>query len=61
MKMKQTCGLKRNAIDKYYTKESVVDNCIGYVKEHIEINEDDLIIEPSARKGSFIEGLWRTL
>jgi len=57
MKMKQNKGLKRNAIDKYYTKESVVDNCIGYVKEHIEINEDDLIIEPSAGNGSFIEGI----
>ena len=57
MKMKQTSGLKRNTIDKYYTKESVVDNCLRYVKEHIEINEDDLIIEPSAGNGSFIEGI----
>jgi len=57
MKMKQTSGLKRNVIDKYYTKKSVVDNCLGYVKEHIEINEDDLIIEPSAGNGSFIEGI----
>ena len=55
--MKQTSGLKRNTIDKYYTKESVVDNCIRYVKEHIEINEDDLIIEPSAGNGSFIDGI----
>lgn len=55
--MKQTSGLKRNAIDKYYTKESVVDNCIGYVKEHVNIDEDDLIIEPSAGNGSFIDGI----
>jgi predicted RNA methylase len=57
MKMKQSKGLKRNTIDKYYTKKCVVDDCIGYIKEHIDINEDDLIIEPSAGNGSFIEGI----
>jgi hypothetical protein len=59
--MKQTSGLKRNTIDKYYTKKCVVDNCLGYVKEHVNIDEDDLIIEPSAGNGSFIDGLRRTL
>jgi predicted RNA methylase len=55
--MKQTKGLKRNTIDKYYTKPSVVELCIGLVKQHINIAENDLIIEPSAGDGSFIQGI----
>ena len=54
---KQRKGLKRNTIDKYYTKEVVVDLCINLVKRHLEINRDDLIIEPSAGNGSFIGGI----
>ena len=54
---KQIKGLNRNTIDKYYTKESVVELCINYVKQHIQINENDLIIEPSAGNGSFITGI----
>jgi predicted RNA methylase len=53
----QKKGLKRNTIDKYYTKETVVELCLNLVKTHIEINETDLIIEPSAGNGSFIEGI----
>jgi len=51
---KQTKGLKRNTIDKYYTKETIVDQCIKLVKTNINISNDDLIIEPSAGNGSFI-------
>lgn len=54
---KQTKGLKRNTIDKYYTKDSVVELCLNNVKEYITINDNDLIIEPSAGNGSFIEGI----
>ena len=54
---KQKKGLKRNTIDKYYTKETVVQVCLNLVKTHIQINENDLIIEPSAGNGSFIEGI----
>ena len=57
MSSKQTKGLKRNIIDKYYTKDSVVDLCLNLVKTHIQINVDDLIIEPSAGNGSFITGI----
>ena len=53
--IKQTKGLKRNTIDKYYTKSSVVDSCINIIKKYINISKDDLIIEPSAGNGSFIE------
>jgi len=51
---KQIKGLKRNTIDKYYTKLNVVELCINYIKEHIDINNNDLVIEPSAGNGSFI-------
>ena len=57
MDIKQTKGLNRNTIDKYYTKHEVVKLCLNFVKKHIEINKDDLIIEPSAGNGSFIEGI----
>jgi predicted RNA methylase len=50
----QTKGLKRNTIDKYYTKPNVVNNCINLIKTHITITKDDLIIEPSAGNGAFI-------
>jgi hypothetical protein len=53
--MNQTKGLKRNTIDKYYTKKEVVKLCIKYVKKYINISNNDLLIEPSAGNGSFIE------
>ena len=57
MEPTQLKGLKRNIIDKYYTKDTVVDLCINLIKKNIEINSDDLIIEPSAGNGSFIAGI----
>jgi predicted RNA methylase len=54
---KQKKGLKRNTIDKYYTKPSIVEQCIELVKTHINISKDDLIIEPSAGNGSFIDNI----
>ena len=57
MKIKQTKGLNRNTIDKYYTKDIVVELCLNFVKKYIQINADDLIIEPSAGNGSFITGI----
>ncbi len=53
----QKKGLNRNTIDKYYTKLNIVEQCIELVKQHINISNDDLIIEPSAGNGSFIEGI----
>jgi hypothetical protein len=50
-------GLKRNTIDKYYTKPEVVEGCIEAVKQHIHISPADLIIESSAGNGAFIEGI----
>lgn len=57
MSSKQTKGLNRNTIDKYYTKDDVVELCLNFVKNYIEINPEDLIIEPSAGNGSFIKGI----
>jgi predicted RNA methylase len=57
METKQLKGLKRNTIDKYYTKISIVELCINYIKQHVNINYNDLIIEPSAGNGSFISGI----
>jgi len=53
--LKQDKGLKRNTIDKYYTKPIVVKQCIKLIKKYINITENDLIIEPSAGNGSFIK------
>ncbi len=54
---KQTKGLNRNTIDKYYTKDAVVEICINLIKKYIHFNQDDIIIEPSAGNGSFITGI----
>ena len=52
---KQLSGLKRNTIDKFYTKESVVELCVTNLKKNVNITKDDLIIEPSAGNGAFID------
>jgi len=57
METNQTKGLNRNTIDKYYTKDNIVEMCLNFVKKYIEIISDDLIIEPSAGNGSFISGI----
>lgn len=57
METKQIKGLSRNIIDKYYTKDNIVELCLNFVKKNIEINTNDLIIEPSAGNGSFIKGI----
>ena len=57
MEIKQKKGLKRDTIDKYYTKDIIVDLCLNNVKKYIKINNDDLIVETSAGNGSFIKGI----
>lgn len=54
---KPNIGLNRNTIDKFYTKKTVVDFCLNLVKKYIIIDNNDLIIEPSAGNGSFISGI----
>lgn len=67
--MSQTTGLKRNTMDKYYTKKSVVDQCLTHIKNTIDIQRYtvdntndkvevfDLVLEPSAGNGAFIDGI----
>lgn len=31
-------GLNRNTIDKYYTKDNIVDVCINFIKKYIELD-----------------------
>ena len=50
-------GLKRNIIDKFYTKSDVASSCITLIKQHVSMNETDLIVEPSAGNGAFIDGI----
>ena len=58
MSNSQTTGLNRNIIDKYYTNDNAVNLCLSLIKENIVIDKDkDLIIEPSAGNGSFINGI----
>lgn len=57
MEIKQLKGLKRNTIDKYYTKISIVELCINFIGQNVNIDSNDLIIEPSAGNGSFISGI----
>jgi len=57
MNQAQTKGLKRNIIDKFYTKPEIATHCLQYLKDHIQIGENDIIIEPSAGNGSFISGI----
>ena len=57
METKQTKGLNRNTLDKYYTKDIVVELCLNLFKKYIKLNNNDLIIEPSAGNGSFIKGI----
>jgi hypothetical protein len=53
--MNQTTGLKRTTIDKYYTKPEIVELCIYHIKAYVSIQPTDLIIEPSAGGGAFID------
>lgn len=54
---KQKKGLKRNTIDKFYTKDDIVKFCFDIISEKLSINKNDLVIEPSAGNGSFINGI----
>jgi hypothetical protein len=50
----KTTGLTHNSIDKFYTNDNVVKLCMQYVKEYLQIDENDIIVEPSAGNGAFI-------
>src|SRR5690606_42019803 len=52
--MNSKIGLKRNVIDKYYTKNEIAELCVNYVIKYVNIKINDMVIEPSAGNGSFI-------
>lgn len=51
----KTRGLTRSSIDKFYTNDDAVKLCMKHVKQYLQINEKDVIIEPGAGNGAFIE------
>ena len=55
MTTNQIKGLNRNTIDKFYTDILYANQCMEYIKKYVEIAKNDLIIEPSAGNGSFME------
>ena len=55
--MNQTSGLKRDTIDKFYTKNEVVEICVEYIKKYMDFKEEDIIIEPSAGNGAWINNI----
>jgi len=56
----QSTGLKRTTVDKYYTSPDIVNTCMNFIKETININDNDICIEPSAGNGSFIPSIKNT-
>ena len=40
--LQQKKGLKRNTIDKFYTKENIVNQCLEAIKSNLNILEEDL-------------------
>lgn len=53
----QNKGLHRNIIDKFYTKNKIVDLCMENIKKYLTIEQNDVIIEPSAGNGAFINNI----
>jgi hypothetical protein len=51
---KQSKGLKRDVKEKYYTKSEIVKLCMENISH---IKKNDIIIEPSAGNGAFIESI----
>lgn len=46
-------GKNRNITDQFYTKKDVSSKCIKLFLDTININDNDIILEPSAGEGSF--------
>lgn len=55
--MPQDSGLLRNTMDKFYTKEFIAQTCVNRVEVFANIDSNDLIIEPSAGNGSFLQSI----
>lgn len=54
----QDTGLNRNILDKYYTRKHIAHLCKTTICNHVDIDfDDDIIIEPSAGNGIFLDVL----
>jgi hypothetical protein len=50
-------GLKRNTNDKFYTNPETVNLCMSTLLKVIAVDKTDLLIEPSAGAGAFIDNI----
>ena len=50
-------GKNRDSLEKFYTKDETVKICIQEIKNHIQFQPDDYIIEPSAGGGAFFSAI----
>ena len=55
--LKDTSGLKRIGMDKFYTKNFISQICVNHMLQFLSFDDNELLIEPSAGDGSFIEPL----
>lgn len=44
-------------LDKFYTKPEIAKQCVDYLQECITIADDDMLLEPSAGCGNFLQAL----
>jgi predicted RNA methylase len=51
--MKNTIGLKRNLLDKFYTNPKTAIKCIQIFQSFTPVETKDILLEPSAGNGSF--------
>ena len=52
--MSQSTGLKRNTLDKFYTSPKIAEKCFELFRIELKPSKKDIIIEPSAGNGVFI-------
>lgn len=52
-------GLERDTTDKFYTSPQAVNLCFQAFQEEVKVSPDDILLEPSAGNGAFIEPLSR--
>jgi len=51
--MKKKTGKKRDSKDQFYTNPGVSSYCLDVFRDTIDIDHDDILLEPSAGDGSF--------
>lgn len=54
---RNTKKIRKEGLDKFYTIPSIVDKCLNSLGEFYQLENFDLVIEPSAGNGSFLHKL----